>query len=189
MALWRNTRSTYGIMAATGHWITALTVVCLFVLGLWMTDLTYYDPWYKRGPDIHRSVGILLALLIIWRLIWRLNNVQPMPLPNHKRWEKFAAKATHLCLYFLLFAMFFSGYLITTAEGQALNVFNWFSIPAVITGKEVGIDNLEDTAGDVHETVAFILIGLASVHALAALKHHFMDKDQTLMRMLGKGKF
>jgi cytochrome b561 len=188
MPLWRNTQSRYGLVAIISHWLTAVTVVGLFVLGLWMTDLTYYDPWYKRGPDIHRSVGILLAMLVIWRLLWRLGNVQPSPLPSHRSWERYSAKAAHFSLYLLMLVMFVSGYLITTAEGQALNVFTWFSIPAVVTGNDISAENLQDSAGDVHKIVAFTLIGLATVHALAALKHHLIDKDRTLVRML-RGKF
>jgi len=186
MPLWRNTQSRYGLVTIISHWLTAITVVGLFILGLWMTDLTYYDPWYKQGPDIHRSIGILLAMLVIGRLLWRLANVQPLPLPSHRNWEKRAARMTHVSLYLLMLVMFASGYLITTAEGQALDVFTWFSLPAVVTGGEVGVENLPDVAGLVHEVVAFTLIGLAAVHALAALKHHFFDKDRTLVRMLGK---
>lgn len=188
MAPWRNSENTYGLMAIICHWLTAVAVVGLFILGLWMTDLNYYSPWYQKGPDIHRSVGILLALLVIWRLVWRMLNRQPVHLPNHKKWERILARLTHLVLYVLLFAMFISGYLITTAEGQALSVFNWFQIPAATTGTEIGVDNLEDVAGDVHEVLAFTLIALASIHALAAIKHHVIDKDSTLLRMLGKSQ-
>lgn len=186
MPTWRNTSGSYGLMAVICHWLAAVAVIGLFVLGLWMTDMTYYDPWYQRAPDIHRSVGIVLAILIVWRLLWRLANIQPSPLPSHKRREQNTARVTHLLLYLLLFGMFFSGYMITTAEGDALDVFNWFSIPAITTGRELGIKNLEDLAGDIHEILAFTLIGLAILHASAALKHHFIDKDRTLLRMLNR---
>lgn len=79
--------------------------------------------------------------------------------------------------------MFITGYLIVTAGGRGLDVFDWFVIPSVLEQ-----DGLEDIAGEVHEIIAFIIIGLAAFHALGALKHHFIDKDETLRRMLGKSK-
>lgn len=188
MVSWRNRPDAYGLMAVLCHWTTAIVVIGLFFLGLWMTGLNYYSPWYKTGPDIHRSLGMLLAILVIWRLVWRLFNMQPNSLPNHQPWEKRAAKVTHLLLYILLFGMFVSGYLITTAEGGALDVFNWFSIPAFITGSGLGVENLEDLAGEVHEIFAYSVMALATLHALAALKHHFWDKDATLLRMFGKAR-
>ena len=76
--------------------------------------------------------------------------------------------------------MFLSGYLISTADGRGIEVFNWFEVP----GLGSFIENQEDLAGQVHEYAAYILIGLSSLHALAALKHHFMNKDNTLKKML-----
>jgi len=147
-----------------------------------MVDLDYYSEWYKTAPDWHRSIGVLLVGFIVLRLLWRWKNVTPAPLPEHAKWEKSAAHATHIILYILLLLMLPSGYLITTAEGQSLEVFNWFSLPATITN----IDNLEDIAGEIHELLAYSIIALAVLHMLGALKHHFIDKDSTLKRMLGK---
>ena len=76
--------------------------------------------------------------------------------------------------------MFTSGYLISTADGRAIDVFNWFAVPAL---GEL-IENQEDIAGDVHFYLAWILIVTASLHAIAALKHHFFNKDDTLKQML-----
>ena len=182
----KNTSETYGWLARLFHWLTAAVIISLFALGLWMVDLTYYSDWYKTAPHIHRSVGLCLALLTILRIVWRLVNVQPAHLSTHKDWEIKLGHIVHWVLYLGLFLMFFSGYLISTAKGQPVDVFNWFSLPAIVTGDDLGIKNLEDKVGEIHEILAFILIGLASLHAIAALKHHFIDKDSTLLRMLGK---
>jgi len=88
----------------------------------------------------------------------------------------------HHALYLLVFLIGIRGYLISTADGRALSVFGWFEIPALVTS----VDNLEDRAGDVHYLLAVALMILAGVHALAALKHHFIDRDATLTRMLGR---
>ncbi|BCO30678.1 cytochrome b [Thiohalobacter sp. COW1] len=176
----RNTSTGYGWISILLHWLVALVIIGLFALGLWMTDLTYYDPWYREAPAIHKSVGILLFLAILLRLAWRWCNPRPVPLSNHKPWERRLAHWTHVLLYALPLLVMVSGYLISTAEGRPVEVFDWFSVPATFSGYE----QQEDIAGEIHEILAFILIGLASVHALAALKHHFIDRDRTLRRML-----
>ena len=90
--------------------------------------------------------------------------------------------AVHWILYALLFAIVITGYLITTADGRDLDVFNWFSLPASITS----FDNQETLMGNWHRWAAYVLAGLVVMHILAALKHHFIDRDATLKRMLGK---
>jgi cytochrome b561 len=176
----RNSPSGYGTIAIALHWLVAVTVVCLFLLGLWMVDLTYYDPWYRRAPDIHKGVGILLFLTMLVRLGWRFGNTVPRDEPSMSAWERLAAHTTHRMLYLLLFALMISGYLISTADGRPIQVLGLFSVPALVTG----IPDQADVAGKVHWYLAITVVCLASVHALAALKHHFLDKDRTLRRML-----
>ncbi len=175
-----NSDSQFGIVSKSIHWLVAITVFGLFGVGLWMVDLTYYDSWYRTAPSYHKSVGVLLGVLMIARVLWMLRAGKPKPLVSHQRWEVISAKATHVLLYVLVFAIITSGYLISTADGRGLEVFNWFQIPSL---GEV-IENQEDVAGEVHELLAFGLIGLAVLHAAAAIKHHFIDKDLTLKRML-----
>jgi cytochrome b561 len=176
----RNSSSGYGALMVLMHWIVAVAVIGLFALGYWMVDLTYYHEWYNRGPDIHRSVGMLLLFLMVFRVAWRGVNKKPAPLPDHSRWEVFSAQAVHLLLYILLFVAMISGYLITSADGSAIDVFGWFSVPSV-TGQVKG---LEDTAGVVHYWSTWALVALSAAHAAAAVKHHVVDRDNTLRRML-----
>ena len=178
----RNTSANYGLVTILNHWVVALAVFGLFGLGFWMVDLSYYDDWYRRGPDIHRSVGILLFLLMLFRVVWRAVNVSPDPLDGHKRWEIRSAHAAHLLLYMLIFVAMVSGYLISTADGSSISVFGWFEAPSV-TGQ---IKGMEDTAGTVHYWSTWAIVGLAAIHAAGAFKHHLLDRDRTLRRMLGK---
>ncbi len=180
----KNTEKNYGLLAILFHWITAIGVFFLFGLGLWMTSLDYYHPDYRTAPHLHKSLGVLLIGLVIMRLLWRVMNPSPQALTTHKTWEALVAKIVHAVLYILLISLFISGYLITTAEGDSLDVFSWFSLPSLIDG----IKNLEDLAGEIHEWIAFTLIALVVLHALAALKHHFLDKDSTLKRMFSTGE-
>lgn len=177
--MWKNSKNNYGIVSKCLHWLIALSVFGLFGLGLWMVDLDYYHSWYVKAPDLHRSIGVLLMIFMLLRLLWLLFASKPKPLVTHKRWEVVSAKITHLLLYLLIFAIGVTGYLISTADGRAIDVFNWFSLPS--SGEWV--DEQEDIAGEIHELLAFSLIFLALLHALAALKHHFFDKDSTLKRM------
>jgi cytochrome b561 len=180
--MWRNTNQAYGIIAIALHWLVAVVVLVLFALGLWMVDLTYYDTWYRTAPSIHKGVGVLLFLVLVLRLFWRLVNPKPAPEPSLNRFERLASGAVHGLLYLLLFAVMTSGYLISTADGRGIDVFGLFQVPATLTG----IPNQADLAGDVHLALAITVLVLAAIHALAALKHHFIDRDRTLMRMLGR---
>jgi cytochrome b561 len=177
---WRDSAQGYGIVTRLLHWLSALAVIGLFAVGLWMDGMTYYDPWYQRAPALHKSFGVLLTAVILLRLLWRWRQPRPEPLPTHGPWTVRLSRGAQILMYVLVLAMFPSGYLISTAKGDGLEVFGLFEIPALVTG----IDRLEDTAGQVHEILAYSLIGIASVHALAALKHHFVDRDTTLRRML-----
>ena len=177
----RNTQDGYGITAIVMHWLVAVTVVGLFSLGLWMVGLTYYDSWYRTAPALHKSIGVSLFLLVAARLAWRLWQPRPAPLASHSMLERRLARTVHGLLYLLLFAVMSSGYLISTADGRAIEVFGLFGVPATI----VELPDQADTAGSIHLALAITLVSLAGIHALAALKHHFIDRDQTLRRMLG----
>jgi cytochrome b561 len=177
----RNSTQAYGLVSISLHWLSAIAVIGLFTLGLWMVELTYYSSWYKTAPDIHKSVGVLLLLATLFRLIWRVCTLQPAPEAGHKAWEKRAASIAHLGLYVLLLVIMFAGLLISTADGRGVMVFNWFEVP----GFGELFENQADIAGLIHEYAAYSLIGLVLVHAAGALKHHVIDKDNTLKKMLG----
>ena len=178
---WRNSSAHRGLLAVLLHWLVVLAVIGLFGLGLWMTALDYYHPWYRRGPDLHRSIGVLLFAVILLRLAWRLLSPTPRPLPSHRPWEIGGAHAAHALLYLLPLATTVSGYLLSTADGRGVFVFDWFEVPALYTR----LEQQEEVMGDLHAALAWGLIAIAALHALAALKHHFIDRDTTLTRMLG----
>lgn len=177
-----NTKSTFGTVHVLLHWLTAVTVFGLFSLGLWMSGLDYYHEWYRTAPAVHKSIGFVLILLMLFRVGWRLKNGMPEIIPTHKTWEKMLSKLVHLFLYVAIVSMFFSGYFITTAKGQSLDVLGFLSIPATITH----VDSLEHYAEDIHEVSAYLIVVIAVLHGLAALKHHVIDKDRTLVRIFGK---
>lgn len=179
--VWKNTQDSYGLVAVTIHWLMAFAIIALFSLGLWMVELTYYDSWYRRAPYFHKGVGVLLFLTLAFRLAWSQLNPRPPPVPTLSRTERVASASTHALLYLLLFGVTLSGYLISTADGRPIDVFGLFLVPATVTN----LPSQPDVAGKVHLVLAISLVSLAGVHALAALKHHFIDRDRTLVRMLG----
>jgi len=178
---WRNSNTDYGVVAIVLHWLVAVMVIGLFVLGLWMTGLDYYDSWYRRAPDLHKSIGLTLLLFMLVRLLWRITSITPADEPGSSVQERRLAHTVHRLLYLLLFAQMASGYLISTADGRAIDVFGLFDVPAIVTG----IPRQEDVAGYIHWTLAVVLMTTVGLHALAALKHHFVNKDRTLKKMLG----
>ena len=175
---WRNTDNSYGLVSIGLHWLVAATAIGLFALGVWMVELGYYDAWYLRAPHIHKSVGVLLFGVMLLRLAWRRANPQPHLMGTAL--QNSIAAAAHGVLYLLLFASIFSGYLISTADGRAIEVFELFTVPATLSG----LENQEDIAGRIHKLLGYALMGVSALHAGAALKHHFIDRDDTLRRML-----
>ncbi|TLX47213.1 cytochrome b [Pseudoalteromonas phenolica] len=174
----KNTTQNYGWIAKSLHWVSAVVVIGMFASGWWMVELNYYSDWYRTAPFIHKSVGVLLLLLTLLRLCWKANNMSPDAVGN--AFEQFMAKAAHTVLYLLIVVICVSGYLISTADGRGIEVFNWFVLPSF---GELFVQQA-DTSGLIHKFSAYGLMGLVLLHALAALKHHFIDKDNTLKRML-----
>lgn len=175
----KDTPQHFGLVSILVHWFSAIAIIFLFALGLYMTSLSYYDEWYHKGPSLHVSIGLLLFFATLLRILWRLFNTTPVALYN-KRTANLAAKFIKLTLYFLIFMVAITGYLITTAEGQAARIFDWFGIPVTVelTASQV------DLAGEIHEYGAWLIILIATLHAAAALMHHFVFKDKTLKRII-----
>ncbi|MDY0250491.1 MAG: cytochrome b [Pseudomonas sp.] len=178
---WRNSSNRYGFISVVLHWLVALAVFALFGLGLWMTDLTYYSEWYRTAPALHKSIGITVFALMLLRVFWRLLTPAPAPISTHSSVVRLLSHVGHGLLYIGIFTVLLSGYLISTAEGRGISVFGLFEIPALLSG----LPDQADVAGAVHFYVAWGLVVFAVLHGLAAVKHHVLDRDDTLKRMLG----
>lgn len=174
----KDTIEGYGVVSRAIHWLMAIGIVGIFGLGCWMVSLDYYSPYYRSAPDLHRSIGIILFLALLVRLLWRLANVRPSD-DELTRFERRTARVVHASFYPLILAVSISGYFISTLDGRSIEIFGLLSIPSIVEAK-----GYEDSAGLIHEYLAYVILALASIHALAALKHHFIDKHKTLTRML-----
>jgi cytochrome b561 len=177
----KNSSTAYGWLAIGIHWFMTVAIFSLFGLGLYMVELTYYDAWYKGSLDLHKSGGTFIAILLLVRIFWRIVNTAPENADRSaSKIEVKAAHYAHLFLYLLMAALILTGYLISTADGRAIDMFGLLSIPAI----PFSFENQEDISGTIHELLAWTLIILVVGHALAALKHHFINKNNTLTRML-----
>ncbi|MBV2143513.1 cytochrome b [Falsochrobactrum sp. TDYN1] len=174
----KNTPDKYGAIAIAFHWTSALIAIGLFASGLWMTSLSYYSPWYHTAPELHKGFGMILVGLSLARFTWKSIAGSPEGIGN--AFEKKAASIMHILLYVLLISLFMSGYVIATADGRPVNVLGLFEFPALFAAK-----GSEAIAGKVHLFSAWSLAVMVCLHAAAALKHHFVDRDGVFIRMLG----
>jgi cytochrome b561 len=178
----RNTSTRWGWVSVTLHWVTVLAILGLAIVGTQMDDLPT-GLFKLKVYALHKSVGLTVLALTVLRLAWRLYAGAPalVPMPS---WQRLAAHVSHVGLYALLFAMPLSGWLLHSASskaGYALRWFGLFKVPAI-----AGYDPaLKALAKELHEGFAWALGVLVLVHMAAAFKHHFVNRDQTLRRMLG----
>jgi len=178
MAL-RNTTRRWGVIAQTFHWVIVALVVVQVTLAEMADDL----PLGVRKLTLlarHKSVGITILALVILRLLWRWLNEQP-PLPEKlKRYERLLAHLVHVALYVLLFAVPLSGWMFSSARGFPVSWFGFFQLPDLMPKSRPLYEALLTT----HHVLAWTLVVVAGLHGAAALKHHFVHRDDVLKRML-----
>ena len=178
MAL-RNTTRRWGVIAQTFHWVIVALVIVQVTLGSIGADL---PPGVRqlRVLAYHKSVGLTILALAAVRLVWRWLNEHP-PLPeNLQRYERSLARFSHVALYVLLFAVPLTGWTMSSARGFPVSWFGFFQLPDLVPKSRPLYEALLMT----HDTLAWTLVAVATLHVLGALKHHFWHKDDVLRRML-----
>lgn len=182
--LLRNTLDRFGVVHKGFHWVMALLVIGMIVLGLSMTRIDPPTPTMFQLYGLHKSIGITVLLLAVLRVLWRVTNIRPLSLPSHQRWEKILAEIVHGLLYLALLVMPLSGWLMSSAKGFSVSVFGWFTLPDLIKPS----DDMAALMVTVHEVAAYTLIVMLGLHVAGALKHHLIDRDDTLRRMIPFGR-
>jgi cytochrome b561 len=175
----RASRGGYTAVAQALHWIIAALIVTQFTLAWKAEDLPL--GMHKLALLArHKSFGMTVLMLVVLRLAWRLFNPPP-PLPDGmSKIEIFLARATHRVFYALLFLMPLTGWLMSSAKNYSVSWFSVFTWPNLIAPDERWFDVLKTT----HFVLSYMLFAVAILHILAALKHHFWNKDDVLTRML-----
>lgn len=169
----------YTRTAISLHWLIALLIFAAFPLGVYMHELPL-SPDKLKLYSYHKWMGITVLMLAAIRLSWRTTH-RPPPLPaTMPAWEKLTAQSVHLLLYVLLFAIPLSGWLMSSAKGFQTVWFGVLPLPDLV-GKD---KELGDLLKEFHEALNFALLGLVIAHVAAALKHHFIERDDILARML-----
>jgi cytochrome b561 len=174
----------YHPVAIALHWLVAVAVVVTFPLGVYMADL----PQSVRRAElavVHRWIGVTVFALMGARLLWRLGH-RPPPLPAAlPAWQRRAAALAHGGLYALLLAIPLSGWLYSSAAGVPTVYFDLWRLPDLVGENEA----LAAALKLAHQSLNFALLALVVAHVAAAVKHHFVDRDGLLARMLPGGYF
>lgn len=168
----------YTRTAVALHWLVAGLIICAFTLGWVMTELAI-SPLKLRMFNWHKWVGVSVLALAAIRGIWRLTHTAPALLPM-PAWQRISAHALHGMLYVLMFLQPISGWAYSNAVGYPIVYLGLLPLPNLV-GKD---KQLAHTLLEVHQTVAWVFVIALALHAAAALKHHFIDRDPTLKRML-----
>ena len=174
----KNSEKHFGLIAILLHWVMALLIIGMLCLGLYMSDLPISLEKLKLY-GWHKEYGLLIMGLVVLRIIWRLINITP-ELVELPWYERIAARIAHLALYGFMIAMPLSGWFMTSAAGLPPSFFGLFTLPSLVAPSH----ELQHLFALIHECLAYGLIATIFIHLCGALKHHFIDKDDILRRMI-----
>jgi cytochrome b561 len=178
-----NSAERYGVIPKAIHWTMVLLVIMAWIMGLFLEDLPRGST-PAAGLFVHTWIGLAILLLLVVRVFWRLANRPPQPENTQfGPWLHRGATLAHCALYTLLAAVPLMGIATLFAQGDALSLFGIYEIASPwISDRSFGRAFME-----AHEVLANMLVILAALHALAALIHHWVFRDRTLVRMLPGG--
>lgn len=176
----KNTQDQYGLVAKIFHWAIAFLIIGLIPVGLFMGGMEN-SPLKFEVYAMHKSFGLLVLFLGIGRIVWRFVSPPPHHLQSHQPWERALAKASHAWLYVCVIGMPLTGWLMSSASEFPVPFFG-MQMPHII-GKDEALGELFYQA---HEILAYTLLFVLALHMAGALKHHVIDRDETLQRMTWK---
>ena len=178
-----NSETRYGTVAMLLHWLIALAIISLLIVGKYMHELPNSDPNKFALYQLHKSFGITVLVLTVLRIVWRVvNKVPPLP-PGMPAWQRWGAHASHVLLYVFALAIPLSGWAMVSASPLGIPTL-WFGVAEIPHLPVTPSEDAREQFEEVHELLGNLLILLLIAHVLAALKHHFWDRDTVLRRML-----
>ena len=161
------------------HWLVAISVLTTIPVAYFMNRVAE-GPLQNNLYNFHKSLGVLIFVLMILRVINRLAVGAPAPDPTLKRWERALSSAVHGLLYLLLLVMPILGYVANSAYGAATPFFGLFNIPPIVGNNEALAEGLFTA----HRRMGWLVAILAAMHIAAALQHFVLRRDGVLQRML-----
>ncbi len=174
-----NSENKYGFVAKFFHWVIAALIIGLIIAGLYMTDMEASDNKWELY-NLHKLFGVIVLGLIIFRIIWKiLNKGKPAMLDTYSKAERIVAATVHGMLYIMMLVMPLSGWLMSSFGGYSVMFFGIDIMLPVEKDKDIGT-----IFHEIHNIGGSVFIILLTLHIAGALKHHFIDKDITLKRML-----
>ena len=174
-----NSDTAWGSPAKLFHWLVAALIFTQFALG-WLAVAWRLSPAKLNLFVWHKSIGMLLLVLVVLRLLWRLRNPAPALPANTSAWERRAAHASHALLYVLMLAMPLTGWIHNSAAGIPFRIFWSLPLPALVAPDK----QLAGLAASAHFWLFVAFSALLVLHIAAALWHHFVKRDNLLSRML-----
>ena len=171
----------FGIFSIIFHWLSAILIGVLFIMGKVMAEL-------PRGiekaelKELHQSLGMVLLLVVLVRLIWRISQGFPQPVNPGASFLNKISRLWHWLLLLIIFAIPVSGFIASDTGFREIPFFGLFTFPDLL-----GSDySLHEQFENIHEFLTMLIIPLVGIHVFAAFKHHFWDKDATLNRIIGR---
>lgn len=177
----QDSKTSYGTITKTFHWLMALLVISLLCVGFWMTTMMEPSPDMFVLYKWHKQIGIIVLILAAARIVWRLTNTIPDILGPSKKWEIGLARAVHVIFFISFLTMPLAGWFMSSAKGFSVSFFG-YTLPNFI-GEDKAV---ADFLGAFHYYNACVLVGAIALHFGGVLKHVFVYKDGTLRRMLPK---
>ena len=170
---------TYGAISRANHWIVSIAFFGMLAVGFYLANVEI--PRETRGPimALHKATGTVLLFLVAWRVIWRLRQGFPAPVPGVAAWQVQASRVVHWGLLVAMLVMPLSGVTMSLLSGRPIGIYDLFMIPPI-----ADIDGVGKLARTVHGITAWTLAGLITLHVGAALKHVLIDRDGTVARMV-----
>ena len=177
----RNTTRSWGSLSKVFHWLIVLLIINQWWIAERADDLKGLAKLEALGT--HKSFGMTILMLAVLRLLWRLMNPTPELTSETKPWERALARISHVLLYALIFAMPLTGWMMSSAKNYPVSWFKLFQFPDLVAPAEQTFHQMHD----VHHLLFKVLVGVALLHVAGALKHHFIDRNDVLKRMLPFG--
>lgn len=174
----RNTSVSWGALSKSLHWLVVILIITQWAVARYAAAQTFAG---KLAPlSLHKSIGMSILAVTAFRLIWRSINPLSPSVDELKSWERALARISHIVLYGLVIALPMTGWVMSSARNFPVSWFGMFQFPDLVSPDRVLFQRMED----LHHVLFASLVAVAVLHVLGALKHHFVDRNDILMRMV-----